>query len=323
VRVAQQVCWDRGIAMPRHGLWLDPLTARELAFVSHAHADHARRHRTAVMTPQTLALLNPSRRPCAVRPVELGQALRLGSAILTLHDAGHILGSAQLLVEEDGQRLLYTGDLKLRRGGGLADTPIPKAQVLIVESTYGRPRFCFPDPDTVVEAIARWCRQALDAGVTPVLLAHASGKAQGLMRRLAPFGFRFGLEPRCVPYARAYEANGITLPPWTELDEASPGQVVVAPPVGKEAIRQLSPRRVALISGWALDPRFWHLFGADRAFPLSDHCGFNELLEVVERSGAEKVYTVHGFAAEFARHLRRRGVPAHPLDTSEQLALPF
>jgi Cft2 family RNA processing exonuclease len=321
--VTRHVSWDRGISLVGHDLWLDPLTVRDVAFVSHAHSDHARRHRLGLLTGGTLALLTDSRRPHATRVLELGEEVRLGAATLTLHDAGHMLGSAQLLFEHGGCRLLYTGDLKLRRGAGLA-TPVPACEVLVLESTYGRPHFRFPEPDSAAEQVAVWCRRALDARVTPVLLAHALGKAQEVMMALAPYGFRFALEERCVPFARGYEAAGIALPDWVELatEEADPGErVVIAPPAGKEAIRRLGRYRTALISGWAQDPDFRRVFGADCAFPLSDHCDFDELLEVVRLSGADHVYTVHGFADDLARHLRRRGVRAHALHVTEQLQL--
>ncbi len=318
--MTREVTWDRGISLAGHGLWLDPLVVRELAFVSHAHSDHARRHKLALMTAPTLGLLPGPRRPRQTRLVPLDRPVPVGDAMLTLVDAGHMLGSAQLLFEHGGARLLYTGDLKLRRGWQRPDTEIPAVEVLVVESTYGLPHFRFPDPDTVVEAIAMWCRKALDARVTPVLLAHALGKAQEVMLALAQYGFRFALEERCVPFARAYEQSGVQLPDWIELGEDVEGRVVVAPPAGKDAVRRLGRYRAALVSGWACDPHFWRLFGADLAFPFSDHCDFNELLEVVKRSGADQVYTVHGFAEDFARHLKRRGVRAHALHTTEQLA---
>ncbi len=319
--MTRHVTWDRGISLVGHGLWLDPLVVRELAFVSHAHSDHARRHKQAVMTAPTLCLLPAPRRPRQTRLVPLGRPVNVGDATLTLHDAGHMLGSAQLVFEHAGARLLYTGDLKLRRGWMRPDTEIPPAEVLVVESTYGRPHFRFPDQETVVEAIALWCRKALDARVTPVLLAHALGKAQEVMLALAGYGFSFALEERCVPYARAYEASGVPLPDWAVLGAGVEGRVVIAPPAGKEALRSLDRYRTALVSGWACDPHFWRVFGADLAFPFSDHCDFDELLDVVERSGADQVYTVHGFAEDFARVLRRRGIRAHPLQTTEQLAL--
>jgi Cft2 family RNA processing exonuclease len=319
--VTRHVTWDRGISLVGHDLWLDPLTVRDLAFVSHAHTDHTRRHRMAVMTAETLTLLTPERRPHGVRVLSHGQAFRLGDATLTLHDAGHMLGSAQLLFEHGGCRLLYTGDLKLRHGRGLPDTPIPRTEVVVIESTYGLPHFRFPDPDAVTELLARWCRRSLEAGATPVLLANAVGKAQEAMLALAPYGFRFALEARCVPFARSYEAAGVALPDWTALDGEPRDRVVIAPPAGKEAIRQLARYRTALVSGWALDAGFWRVFGADQAFPLSDHCDFDELIEVIRRSGADQVYTVHGFPQDFAKHLRKRGVRAHALNATEQLAL--
>jgi Cft2 family RNA processing exonuclease len=319
--MTRHVTWDRGISLVGHDFWLDPLTVRDLAFVSHAHTDHTRRHRLAVMTPDTLGLLTEERRPRDAHLLELGEPYALGEAALTLHDAGHMLGSAQLLFEHGGHRLLYTGDMKLRRSGGRADTPVPHAHVLVLESTYGQPHFRFPDPDSIAEVVARWCRRALDARVTPVLLAHAVGKAQELMVALAPYGFRFALEERCVPFTRGYEASGTALPEWCELSDEPGDRVVIAPPTGKDAIRRLGRYRTALVSGWALDASFWRVFGADCAFPLSDHCDFDELLEVIRRSGADQVYTVHGFPDAFAKHLRKRGVRAHALHATEQLAL--
>lgn len=316
-----QVVWDRGVSVPAHGLWLDPQTIRDRAVVTHAHADHARRHRHAVMTEATLALLPENRRPRAVTTIPLGVPQAAGLASVTLHDAGHMLGSALVLVEHSGHRLLYTGDLKLRRGRSRPKTPIPAADVLVLESTYGLPGFRFPDPDWVIEELALWCSRLLASGVVPVLLAHAAGKCQELMLALEPYGFAFALEERCVPFARAYEAAGVDLPDWAPLEGDTDGRVVIAPPAGKAAIRKLPRHRTTLVSGWAQDRSFWRKVGADCAFPYSDHCDFDELYEVVELSGAGQVYTVHGFAADLARHLRRRGVQAWPLAQDEQLGL--
>jgi DNA ligase-1 len=97
--------------------------------------------------------------------------------------------------------------------------------------------------------------------------------------------------------------------------------VVIAPPTGKDEVRKLGRYRTALVSGWAKDTEFARLFGADATFDLSDHCDFDELMEVVERSGADQVYTVHGYTADFARHLRKRGIRASALEATEQLAL--
>jgi Cft2 family RNA processing exonuclease len=321
--MTREVVWDHGVSLPGHRLWLDPLVVRSFAFISHAHTDHARRHKEALLTPQTLALIPESRRPRGWRMLGYGEPMRRGAATVTLHSAGHMLGSAQLHFEHDGASLLYTGDIKLRQPGGVPVTRVPRADVLIIESTYGRPHFRFGDPDSTVEMIARWCRSALDSRVTPVLLCHALGKTEEVMLALAQYGFAFALEKRCVPCARDYAVAGRALPDWVELDGGPTGErVVIAPPAGKDEIRRCLGRyRTALVSGWAKDAEFARMFGADATFDLSDHCDFDELVEVVERSGADQVYTVHGYTEDFARFLRRRGVKAWALEKNEQLAL--
>lgn len=320
--MTRDVVWDHGISLRGHDIWLDPLVVRNFAFISHAHTDHARRHKEALLTPQTLALIPEGRRPRGWRMLGYGEPMRRAGATVTLLPAGHMLGSAQLHFEHGGISLLYTGDIKLRQPSLHPPTPVPRADVLIIEATYGRPHFRFGDPDSTVELIALWCRRALDSRVTPVLLCHALGKAQEVMLLLEPYGFSFALEKRCVPAAHDYAAAGRRLPDWVELDGGPvPGRVVIAPPAGKEEIRRLGRYRTALVSGWARDPDFARLFGADASFDLSDHCDFDELLEVVELSGADQVYTVHGYTEDFARVLRRRGTHAWALEANEQLAL--
>lgn len=320
--MTREVVWDRGVSLPGHRLWLDPLVVRNFAFISHAHTDHARRHKEALLTPQTLALIPAARRPRGWRMLGYREEMRRGTATVTLYPAGHMLGSAQLLFEHSGTRLLYTGDIKLRQAGGVAATFVPRADVLVVETTYGRPHFRFGDPDSTIEAMARWCRVALDSRVTPVLLCHALGKTEEVMLALAPFGFTFALEKRCAPCARDYAAAGRSLPDWVELDGDAPeGRVVIAPPSGKDEVRRLGRYRTALISGWAKDAEFARLFGADAAFDLSDHGDFDELMDVVELSGADQVYTVHGYTEDFARSLRKRGVRASALEATEQMVL--
>src|SRR5437016_3024711 len=158
--------------------------------------------------------------------------------------------------------------------------------------------------------------------VTPVLLCHALGKTEEVTLALAEYGFAFALEKRCVPCAHQYALAGRSLPDWIELNgDPIADRVVIAPPVGKDEVRRLGRYRTALISGWAKDPEFARLFGADATFDLSDHCDFDELMEVVELTGADQVYTVHGFTEDFARALRRKGIRAWALEANEQLAL--
>src|SRR5579864_3566000 len=215
--MTREVVWDHGVSLPGHSIWLDPLVVRSFAFISHAHTDHARRHKEALLTPQTLALIPEARRPRGWRMLGFGETMRRGEGSVTLHSAGHMLGSAQLHFQDDGWSVLYTGDIKLRQPGRI-ETFIPRADVLILETTYGRPHFRFGDPDETLELIARWCRLALDSNVTPVLLCHALGKTEEVMLQLAKYGFTFALEKRCAPCAQQYAEAGRSLPDWIELD---------------------------------------------------------------------------------------------------------
>ena len=318
--MSRNVTWDRGVSLPDHAIWFDPEVARALAVVTHAHTDHSRRHRETYLTAETLALTTPQRKPKAARVIGFEEDVPVAGGTLRLVPAGHMLGSAQVLFAAGAGTLLYTGDLKLR---GPQPVRMPRADVLVIESTYGRPHFVFPDHREVTEAIATWCRRVLAEGVTPVLLCHAIGKAQEMMLELAPYGLRFALEHRCLPGARLYQDHGRPLPDWIELvpGEDYSDRVVIAPPAGKTVIRRLHRYRCALVSGWAQDRHFRAIFGADVAFPLSDHCDFEELCEAVDLVQPEQVYTVHGFTEDLAKHLRRRGVRASALRGVEQLAL--
>jgi len=135
--VTREVVWDHGVSLPGHRLWLDPLVVRSFAFISHAHTDHARRHKEALLTPQTLALIPEGRRPRGWRMLGYREPMRRDQGTVTLYPAGHMLGSAQLLFEHQGATLLYTGDIKLRQPGGGPPTFVPRADVLIIETTRG------------------------------------------------------------------------------------------------------------------------------------------------------------------------------------------
>ena len=125
--MTREVVWDHGVALPAHRLWLDPLVVRSFAFISHAHTDHARRHKEALLTPQTLALIPEARRPRGWRMLGFGETMRRGEGRVTLHSAGHMLGSAQLHLEHDGWSVLYTGDIKLRQPGRV-ETFVPRRE---------------------------------------------------------------------------------------------------------------------------------------------------------------------------------------------------
>jgi Cft2 family RNA processing exonuclease len=320
------VHYRRGLHVPAIDLWLDPSDRKEIAFVSHAHSDHTGAHGHVLCTSATAALMR-----CRVRGRSQYRALEYGRGYdfpdfrLTLYPAGHVLGSAQALVETDAGRLLYSGDFKLRPGRAAEAIEVPQADVVVMETTFGRPRYQFPPTEEVVRDIHAFCEQTVAAGAVPILFGYALGKSQELLAQLADCTLPLVMHPSLREMVAIYEAFGVRFPAYQlwepGLDVA--GHVVLCSTGARRSllIHELPRKRTAHVSGWALDRRAAWRFGADACFPLSDHADYDELLEYVRLTGARQILTVHGFAAEFAQDLRLRGFNASAVEEPAQLSL--
>ncbi len=318
-----QARFDRGVFLPAHGFWLDPWDRRSFAFVSHAHSDHIGRHAETVLSRVTARLMAGRIKADGVRhELEFGVTTKLRGMDLTLHPAGHVFGSAQIHVADGGGTLLYTGDFKLRRG--LSAEPITWAQAdtLIMETTYGLPHFVFPPAEEVIADVVRFCRGSIEDGDIPVLLGYSLGKSQEILSALTGEGLPVMLHKSVSRITAVYEELGVKFPPYKELDPAeAAGHVVICPPgVGRSrAVTSMKNRRVAVLTGWSVDPGAVYRYGCDEAFPLSDHADYNELIEFVELVSPKLVLTLHGYASEFVRDLRARGIEAWALVGDNQL----
>jgi hypothetical protein len=322
---AYPILWDGGVYLPEQALWLDPRQPRPRAVISHAHDDHVAAHPLAYATPETQRLVT-HRRPslASVKAVPYGETLPLDRCRLTFHPAGHVLGSAQTLVETDFGRVLYTGDLKTRSGFTSAPAaPVP-ADVLLLESTFGKPRYRFPSSSDVIEAVLAWCRNILDAGITPVLLGYSLGKGQEMLSALAAQGFRISLHPSLFGVTEVYRELGCSFPDYQSLIAGGArGSVVITPPSARRSglFDLIGEFKTAALTGWAMDSSLKDRLEVDAAFPLSDHADFEELCCYAEQVGAAMTFTVLGFDEELAMHLRRRGVRAKALTAVDQLRL--
>lgn len=325
----------RGLHLPRLGLWLDarePVGPEELAVVSHAHTDHLGAHARMVASAPTAVFLKARRRGTGqVEVLPWGERRSLSAPDgtefhLTLHPAGHILGSAMIRLEAGGQTLLYTGDFKLRPNRAAEPCAPCPADLLVMETTFGRPEYRFPPTEEVMAEVIRFCRQALGEGRTALVLGYALGKSQEILAWLADAGLPVALHLEVHRLTQLYEQLGWRFPPYTRwAGDVGRGDVVLGPPgvARTPRFRQLGPVRIAVLTGWALNPRCRFQYGADAAFPMSDHADFPELLELVERVAPRQVLTVHGFAADFAACLRERGWDAWTLSEPDQLTLPL
>ena len=321
-----------GLCLPHLGLWLDPhepQTGPDLVFISHAHSDHIAPHREVVLSEPTARLMEerlPGVRKEHMLKFRETRRFQCGQSAfsLTLFPAGHIFGSATALVEAGAERLLYTGDFKLRRGLSAEPCQPQPADILIMESTFGRPQYVFPPTEAILHGVIRFCSEALDNDDTPVLLGYSLGKSQELLCGLADAGLPLMLHGTVFRLTQVYEQFGQCFPKYERYNATSAhGKVLLCPPhvVNSAMLRNLGKTRTAILTGWAVDPNCRYRYQCDAAFPLSDHADFPELIEMVKQVAPKKVYTVHGFAADFAQRLRDLGYDAQALSQQEQFTL--
>ena len=316
------VVFDRGVYLPGLDLWLDALRKQELSVISHAHSDHTARHRRPVLTLGTELLLGDYLRRSESITLDYGEPLEFPAYTISLHPAGHCLGSAQTLVTQrsSGERLLYTGDIRVQPSPINEPLEVVPCDTLVIESTYGRPDYVFPpQEDTVANAvrvIAKW----LEQGALPVVLGWRLGKAQEALHHLLKAGFRVACEDGIYDVARKYEDAGVSFPGQYRIFDgtASADEVLLFPPSRKSREHISShrpdhrPVRYLEITGWAVaaGSRPWgNGRPGDASLPYSDHADFNDLLGYVQALQPQRVFTVFGFP-DLAERLRRMGYAA-------------
>ncbi len=308
--------WENGLFLSRPRLGLDVRRRQPHGFVSHAHADHIAPHELAYCTPAT-ARLYRLRMGAARRTVELAYRTprEFGDVWLTAYPAGHCLGSAMLLVETAEKSLLYTGDFKLGESLTAERAELSRADVLVMESTFGKPRYRMPPRAETAARLLEIVQSALADGRTPVIHAYPLGKSQEVTRMLTLAGISVLQHPMIYAVSEAYTACGVELGDVrVHCRELVPGRAVITLPKGSGTFRLaglVRPVSIA-VTGWAIDPGTKYRWDVDHALPLSDHADFDELLETAERVAAREIYCVHG-PGDFIGHLRAAGFNAKPV----------
>jgi Cft2 family RNA processing exonuclease len=314
-----------GLLLPECKLWFDPRKRKPFAVVSHAHGDHVANHDCYLATPETIALIRVRMGDAMAnrgRALSYGEVYQGKGYRLRFYPAGHVLGSAMVYVETDaGQSFLYTGDFKTRKGLSAEAIEIPRADTLVMETTFGRLDYVFPSFDETSQRIHAFCDRAAEAGSTPVLLAYSLGKAQEVLKILESRSQSLMVYKTIAPLNQVYASFGVSMPKTRPLDFLNMrDSIVVMPP----SVLKKLPRKdclVAMISGWGMNDSATYRFGVDEVIPLSDHADYPDLLEFVDTVKPQTVYTTHGYEGEFAATLRQRGYVAWSLSGDDQLEL--
>jgi len=313
---------EQGLACEAGGFHIDPRGPVERAVITHAHADHTARgcgqylaSRESVHVLRT-RLGNEAR----IRLVQYGEAVDLDGVRLSLHPAGHILGSAQVRVEHRGHVTVFSGDYKLQPDATCTPFEPLRCHCFITESTFGLPVYRWDAPEHVFADIRAWWRSNQEAGRASVLFAYVLGKAQRILMGLDPDQGPIFTHASVEEMNRRYRMSGVALPNTTPVEAAGKKAdfsraIVLAAPSARHAswMRPFGACATALASGWMRLREAGRRRGVDRGFTLSDHADWPGLMETVAATGAGSVFVTHGYVDPVVRMLREKGIDAKPL----------
>jgi len=314
---------DRGLHCPAADIYIDPWKPVERAVITHAHGDHARRgsnsYLCAARGEQVLRLrLGKSAR---VQAVQWGEKLLVNDVALSLHPAGHILGSAQIRLERAGEVAVISGDYKTEADRTCDPFEPLRCHTFVTESTFGLPIYRWRPQAEVFEEIAEWWRVNAAAGRTSLISAYSLGKAQRVLAGLDPSVGPIGAESAVWEMSEAYREAGIELPQCVKVTEDTVpllkgrGLIIAPPGHDSDLLHRLEPLSTAFASGWMQirGQRRWR--SVDRGFVLSDHADWNGLLQSVSDTGAQEVWVTHGYTAPLVRWLKSAELDARELKT--------
>lgn len=319
------VATPRGLYCAAGDFYIDPWQPVNRAVITHAHSDHLRAGNAVCIVAAEGEAIARHRLPpdASLQPLAYGRALTIGDARISLHPAGHMLGSAQVRIEHAGEVWVVTGDYKRERDPTCAAFEPLRCHVLVSEATFALPIYRWQPPQQVVRGIFDWWQRNRERGVASVLYAYALGKAQRVLAELTAFTD----EPVFVHGAVGaitdlYRAAGVrmlpTLPATVSKPREYAGQLVLAPPGagGSPWIRRFGEHESGFCSGWMRVRGDRRRRSHDRGFVLSDHADWPSLLRTFDDCGAGRILLTHGHSDSMVRYLREQGRDAAALATA-------
>jgi putative mRNA 3-end processing factor len=314
---------DKGFYCPLGDFYIDPWKPVNKAIITHAHSDHARPGSASYLSHHySKPLLEARLGPHHFESIGWNEPIQMNGVQVSLHPAGHIIGSSQVRVEHKGEVWVISGDYKLEDDGlsGLFE-PV-KCHSFISECTFGLPIYKWKAQQQIYSDIENWIRKSHDAGKTAILIAYSLGKAQRVLAPAAACTDTILMHGAVYNMHQTLVNAGWKLPhaeyvspetPKTRLKNA----VVIAPPgaVGSSWLKKFAPYEIGICSGWMQVRGNTRRRNADAGFALSDHADWNGLLQACNATGAQTVYATHGFQSAFSRYLNEVGVEAKEVHT--------
>jgi putative mRNA 3-end processing factor len=314
----------RGLYCAAGDFFIDPWQPVERAVITHAHGDHLRAGSAHYYTCARGAAVVSHRLPsdASLETFRYGESFEFGETRVSLHAAGHILGSAQVRVERGGEVWVVSGDYKRDPDPTCDPFEVVPCDVFISEATFALPSYRWMPTAQVAREIFDWWRANQARGVASVLFAYALGKAQRVLAELTAFTdepvFVHGAVAALVD---AYRGQGVamlpTLPATAAKQANYSAALILAPPsaAGSPWMRRFGEHSTGFCSGWMRVRGDRRRRGYDRGFVLSDHADWPSLLRTFRDTGARRILLTHGHTDTLCRFLQEQGVDASALRT--------
>ena len=320
-----------GLYCPPGDFYIDPWRPVARAVITHAHADHARRgHAHYLAAAPAAGVLRARLGDITLQTLPYGEVIDHFGVRVSLHPAGHVLGSAQVRLEHSGQVWVASGDYFVAgsahdaREDNATCTPFEpvRCHTFITESTFGLPIYRWAPQRELFDEVNAWWQANADAGRASLLLGYSFGKAQRLLMgvdaRIGPIVVHGAVEP----LNRAYREAGVALPPTllaTDVTEKAlfKRALVIAPPSVANSVwaRRFGDASDAFASGWMQLRGARRRRSVDRGFVLSDHADWPGLQRAIQATGAARVIVTHGYEDVMVRWLREQGLEAGSFQT--------
>jgi putative mRNA 3-end processing factor len=314
---------DKGLFCRAGGFYIDPWKPVERAVITHAHSDHARwGSKYYLCHTQCKPLLQMRLGENNYQTVEWEERIGLNNVQLSLHPAGHMIGSSQVRVEGNGEVWVISGDYKTEDDGLSGKFEPLRCNTFITESTFGLPIYSWKPQAEIFQNIKDWVCKNKALGKTSVFIAYTLGKAQRLLQCLPETGLPIYVHGAIWNAHQVIVNSGFPLPDVYRIEyetrkESYLGNIIIAPPgaEGSPWMRRFFPYAVGICSGWMQVRGTVRRRNADAGFALSDHADWKGLLQTVKETRAEKVFVTHGYQAVFSRYLNEIGIAAAEVKT--------
>lgn len=312
---------SKGLYCPVGDFYIDPLKKVDRAVITHAHSDHARSGSKAYLTLDRGVHVLRARiaRKAPIESLKFGESVNINGVKISFHSAGHVLGSSQVRLDYRGEVWVASGDYKLQKDLTCPAFEPVRCHTFITESTFGLPIYQWPDSEAVFEDINRWWQYNRDHGIVSILHGYSLGKSQRVLASIDSTIGPLYVHEAVAKINAAYEATGVHLPRAIALKDDDDidlrGALLIGPIANPHAIANGAGFSMASASGWLRAKRNRKASSLDRGFILSDHADWNDLLQVIQATGAQRVVVSCGYVHALSHWLKARGISVCGINT--------